>query len=332
MRLTRIAGIGHYVPDRVVTNQELETLMDTSDEWIRERTGICERRFAAPDQGSTDMGIEAARRAMKDAGWAPGDVQFLIFATLSPDMFFPGDGVLLQRALGLGTAGAMDVRNQCTGFLYALSAADAYVRMGMYDRVLVVGGEVHSTGLRMDDEGRDMAVLFGDGGGAVCLESTDGKDGSHLIWHRLHSDGNFAEELCIKKPGAINRPWISAEMIEDRSSAPYMNGREVFRNAVTRFPEVINEVLAAQNLTAQQVDFVIPHQANLRITEAVRKRLGLTEDRVVSNIERYGNTTAASIPIALSEVVEAGRVNRGDLVCLAAFGSGFTWAASLLRY
>ena len=332
MRLTRIAGTGHYVPERVVTNQELETMMDTSDEWIRERTGIRERRFAAPGQGSTAMGVEAARAAMESAGWAPADVQFVIFATLSPDMFFPGDGVLLQRELGLGTTGAMDVRNQCTGFLYALSAADAYVRMGMYDRVLVVGGEVHSTGLCIDDEGRDMAVLFGDGGGAACLEVTDGEDGSFLIWHHLHSDGHFAEELCIRKPGAINRPWIDKEMIEDRSSAPYMNGREVFKNAVTRFPEVINEALQEQGLTAEQVDFVIPHQANLRITEAVRKRLGLPEEKVVSNIEKYGNTTAASIPIALSELVDSGRVERGNLLCLAAFGSGFTWAASLLRY
>ena len=332
MRLTKIVGTGHYVPDRVVTNHELETLMDTSDEWIRERTGIRERRFAAPGQGSTEMGLHAARAALAVAGWKPKDVEFVIFATVSPDMYFPGDGVLLQRELGLGTAGAMDVRNQCTGFLYGLSAADAFIRMGMYDRILLVGAEVQSTGLLLDDEGRDMAVLFGDGGGAVCLEVTDSEDGSALIWHHLHSDGKFAEELCIKKPGALNRPWITADMIEDRSTAPYMNGREVFRNAVTRFPEVIYEALEKQGLTTEEVDFVIPHQANLRITEAVRKRLGLTEDKVISNIEKYGNTTAASIPIAFSELVQAGRVERGNLVCLAAFGSGFTWAASLLRY
>ena len=332
MRLTRIAGTGHYVPERIVTNHELETMMDTSDEWIRERTGIGERRFAGPGQGSTAMGVEAARAAMEEAGWGPADVQFVIFATLSPDMFFPGDGVLLQRALGLGTTGAMDVRNQCTGFLYALSAADAYVRMGMYDRVLVVGGECQSSGLHINDEGRDLAVLFGDGGGAACLEVTDGDDGSFLIWHHLHSDGCFAEELCIRKPGAINRPWLDKEMIDDRSSAPYMNGREVFKHALKRFPEVINEALAEQGLTTEHVDLVIPHQANLRITEAVRKRLGLPENKVFSNIEKYGNTTAASIPIALSELVNSGRVERGNLLCLAAFGSGFTWAASLLRY
>jgi len=306
--------------------------MDTSDEWIRERTGIQERRFAAPGQGSTEMGLQAARAALDEAGWEPADVQFVIFATVSPDMFFPGDGVLLQKELGLGTVGALDVRNQCTGFLYSLSVADAFIRMGMYDRILVVGGEVQSSGLILNDAGRDMAVLFGDGGGAACLEVTDGADGSALIWHHLHSDGNFAEELCIKKPGAINRPWITAEMIEEQSTAPFMNGREVFRNAVTRFPEVIHQALDAQGLTSDQVDYVIPHQANLRITEAVRKRLGLSEEKVISNIERYGNTTAASIPIALSELVDSGRVKRGDLLCLAAFGSGFTWAASLLRY
>ncbi len=332
MRLTRIAGTGHYVPDRVVTNQELETMMDTSDEWIRERTGIRERRFAAPGQGSTEMGVRAARAALESAGWAPTDVQFVIFATVSPDMYFPGDGVLLQKELGLGTTGAMDIRNQCTGFLYGLASADALIRMGMYDRILVVGGEVQSTGLILDDQGRDMAVLFGDGGGAVCLEVTDGANGSALIWHHLHSDGNFAEELCIKKPGALNRPWITPEMIEERSTAPRMNGREVFRHAITRFPEVIYQALEKQGLTTEDVDFVIPHQANLRITEAVRKRLRLTEETVISNIEKYGNTTAASIPIAFSELVQAGRVQRGNLICLAAFGSGFTWAASLLRY
>ena len=332
MRLARIVGTGHYVPERVVTNHELETVMETSDEWIRERTGIRERRFAAPGEGSTDMGERAARASLEEAGWEPPDVQFIIFATLSPDMYFPGDGVLLQRRLGLEGVGAMDVRNQCTGFLYALSAADAYIRMGMYDRILVVGAECHSSGLRMNTEGRDTAVLFGDGGGAACLEVTDGSDGSHLIWHHLHADGRYAEALCIRKPGAANRPWISKDMIDEGSTNPYMNGREVFRNAVKRFPEVIEEALAVQGMSKDQLDLVIPHQANLRITEAVRKRLGLPEEKVLSNIEKYGNTTAASIPIALSEVVKDGAVKRGDLICLAAFGSGFTWAASLLRY
>jgi 3-oxoacyl-[acyl-carrier-protein] synthase-3 len=305
-RRTRIAGTGHYVPDRVVTNHELEEMMNTSDEWIRERTGIRERRFTDSETTCTDLGVAAARLALEDAGWSEKDVQFIIFATLSPDMYFPGNGVLLQGKLGLPGVGALDVRNQCTGFLYALSAADAFIRVGMYDRVLVVGSERHSTGLRMDDRGRDTAVLFG--------------------------DGRYANELCIRSPGSATRPWLTKEMVDDGSSHPYMNGREVFRNAVIRFREVIVEALESQGYTTEQVDAVIPHQANQRITDAVTKRLGLPPEKVISNIERYGNTTAASIPIALSETVKAGTIRRGSLVCLAAFGSGFTWASTLLRY
>jgi 3-oxoacyl-[acyl-carrier-protein] synthase-3 len=327
-----MASVGHFVPDRVVTNHDLEQVMDTSDEWIRERSGIAERRFADDGVGCTDLGIRAAQVAMDKAGWKPEDVDFVLFATLSPDMYFPGNGVLLQRELGLRDVGAMDVRNQCTGFVYAISAADAFIRMGMFDRVLVVGAEKHSAGLRMDSDGRDTAVLFGDGGGAACLEVTDGSDGSRFLWHHLHSDGRYATELCIAKPGAGNTPWISAEMIEEGSVHPYMNGREVFKHAVTKFPAVIQEVLATEGFKPEDVDLVIPHQANERITEVVRKRLGVPDEKVYSNIARYGNTTAASIPIALSEAVAEGLVKRGSLVCLAAFGSGFTWAANLLRY
>lgn len=331
-RFTRVAGIGHYVPPGVVTNHDLEQLMDTSDEWIQERSGIKERRHAAPGVTCTDLAVEAARAAMADAGWKPEDVQFVIFATLSPDLYFPGNGVLLQHKLGLGEVGALDVRNQCTGFVYGLSAADGYIRMGTFDRILLVGAELHSPGLQFNTRGRDTAVLFGDGAGAVCLEATDGKDGSHVMGHRLHSNGEFAEILCIKKPGAANRPWITKEMIDEGSVNPYMNGREVFRHAVTKFPAVILEVLEAHGVRPDELALVVPHQANLRITEAVRKRLDLPDQKVYSNIQRYGNTTAASIPIALSEAVTAALVKRGDLVCLASFGSGFTWAASLLRY
>jgi len=332
MRLARIAGTGHFVPEKVVTNADLAAVMDTSDEWIVERTGIRERRFTDAGFTGTDMAVAASRQALIESGWEPSDVQFIIFATLSPDMYFPGNGVLLQRDLGLPGVGALDVRNQCSGFLYSLSAADAYIRMGMYDRILVVGAERHSAGLRMDEIGRDTAVLFGDGAGAVCLEVTTDTDGSRLISHYLHADGRFAEELCIKSPGAGQQPWLTTEMVDDGSSHPHMNGREVFRNAVTRFPEVIMEALDGEGLTIDQVDVVIPHQANQRITDAVTKRLGLPREKVLSNIERYGNTTAASIPIALSEAVTSGKVQRGNLVCLAAFGSGFTWASSLLRY
>lgn len=332
MRFARIAGVGHFVPERVVTNHDLEKLMDTSDAWIRERSGIEERRFAEDGVGSAGLGEAAALAALRDAGWKPDDVQFIVFATLSPDLYFPGNGVLLQRELGVTDVGAMDVRNQCTGFVYALSVADAYIRMGMYDRVLVVGAELQSAGLRMDTAGRDTAVLFGDGGGAVCVEATEDADGGRLIWHHLHADGRYADELTIRKPGSRNRPWLSRDMLDTDDVYPYMNGREVFRHAVTKFPAVIQEVLASQSLTTGDLDLVIPHQANERITEAVRKRLGVDANKVYSNIARYGNTTAASIPIALSEAVAEGRVRRGSLVCLAAFGSGFTWGANLLRY
>ena len=332
MRLARIVGTGHYLPERIVTNRDLEKLMDTSDEWIQERSGIRERRFVEPGTGSTDLALEAAKAALDDAGWQAEDVQFIIFATLSPDMYFPGNGVLLQEKLGLREIGAMDVRNQCTGFLYGLSAADAYIRMGMFDRILLVGAEVHSSGLRLDTEGRDTAVLFGDGAGAICLDAGGEENGSRLIWHHLHADGRFADQLCMRVPSAAANPWISHEMIDEGLTSPHMNGREVFRHAVVRFPEVIVEALERQGLSSEDVDMVIPHQANQRITEAVRKRLNVPEEKVYSNIARYGNTTAASIPIALSEVVKAGGVSRGNLVCLAAFGSGFTWAASLLRY
>ena len=331
-RYTRIAGLGHYLPERLVTNQELEGLMDTSDAWIQERTGIKERHFTADGETCTDMAVQAAKAAIADAGWTTDDVQFVIFATLAPDHFFPGNGVLLQHALGLGEVGAMDIRNQCTGFVYGLSAADGYIRMGTFDRVLLVGSERQSPALQLTTEGRDTAVLFGDGAGAMCLEVTDGEANGHVMGHRLHSNGKYALELSVRKPGAANRPWLTKEMIDDGSTNIVMNGREVFRHAITKFPAVILEVLGDHGVKPDDVDLIIPHQANQRITEAVRQRLRLPEEKVYSNIARHGNTTAASIPIAFSEAVNEGRVKRGDLVCVASFGSGFTWAASLLRF
>lgn len=344
-RYARLAGIGHHVPSRVVTNEDLAQLMDTSDAWIRERTGIAERRWVDEDTSCTDLAEAAARRALDDAGWSTDDVEFILFATLSPDLYFPGNGVLLQDQLGIGHVGALDLRTQCTGFIYALATADAYLRSGMYRRILVVGAEVHSRGLRLDDEGRDTAVLFGDGAGAVCVDVGEAHVGegeapggipssreSRILAHALHGDGSHALDLCARKPGSGTSPFLSLEQIEAGDTAPSMNGREVFKNAVRRFPEVIGEVLEIAGILPEELDFLVPHQANARITEAVRDRMGLPEDRVASNIHRYGNTTAASIPLALSEAVAEGRVKRGDLVCLAAFGAGFTWAASLLRY
>jgi len=332
MARCRIAGIGKYLPPRVVPNEELAALMDTTDEWIQARSGIKERRFAADDVGSTELGVLAARDALQDAGWQESDIEFIIFATLSPDLYFPGNGVLLGRDLGLEGIGALDVRNQCTGFVYGLSVADAFIRMGLYGKILLVGAECHSAGLRLDDIGRDTAVLFGDGGGAMCLESAPDDSKSSVLWHKLHADGRYAEELWVPEPGSRTRPWISSQMIEDGRVAPLMNGREVFRHAITKFPAVIEEVIESQGFTKDDVRMIVPHQANLRITEAVIKRLGVQKEKVYSNIERYGNTTAASIPIAMKEAVEEGKIKRGDLVCLASFGSGFTWAASLLRY
>ena len=331
----RIAGIGHYVPPRVVTNDDLAAIMDTSDAWIQERTGIQERRFVDEGTSCTDLAEAASRRALDDAGWDPSDVEFILFATLSPDLYFPGNGVLLQHQLGIGHVGALDLRTQCTGFVYGLATADAFIQSGQYRRILVVGAEVHSRGLRLSDQWRDTAVLFGDGAGVVCVEATDGKgwgDSSRFLAHALHSDGAHALDLCARKPGSGDAPFVSAEQIEAGDTAPSMNGREVFKNAVRRFPEVIGEVLEKAGVAPEELGFVVPHQANARITEAVRARLNMPAERVASNIHRYGNTTAASIPIALSESIAEGKVQRGDIVCLAAFGAGFTWAANLLRY
>ena len=348
---TKIAGIGHYVPEHVVTNHDLEKLMDTSNEWIIERTGIEQRRFASrKDEATSTMGTLAARRAIEDAKAQVEDVDFIIFATLSPDYYFPGSGVLTQRQLGLADRGigALDVRNQCSGFVYALTVGDAMIKSGMYKNILVVGAETHSMGLDFTTRGRDISVLFGDGAGAVLLQPTL-EDNQGIISNRLHADGREAEELSFISPGAhggvhhedgnfgfTDNPYdpvfVTQTMLDDSHLFPYMNGKHVFKFAVQKFPEVIMEVLEEGGLTPADIDLLVPHQANLRISQFVQKRLQLGDDQVYNNIQKYGNTTAASIPIALSEAKEAGRVNRGDLVCLAAFGSGFTWAASLLRW
>lgn len=327
---SRITGIGFHVPDRVVTNHDLEALMDTSDAWIVERTGIRQRHFVAGDVGSSDLGIEAARRALADAGRAARDVDFVIFATTTPDWMFPGNGVLVQQALGLDTVGALDVRNACSGFVYALSVADAFVRMGRYRCVLVIGAEVQSTGLDLSTDGRDMAVLFGDGAGAAVVEPTEAPRGI-LSW-ALHSEGALARELWCEAPSSRVPGRITTEMLEQRRQLPRMNGRQVFKNATTRFPEVIHEVLAAAGHTLEEVALIVPHQANQRIGDAVAQRLGVPPEKVFQNIERYGNTTAASIPIALTEARDQGRFRDGDLVVLAAFGAGFAWAGCAMRW
>lgn len=329
-RHSRITGLGFHVPPRTVTNHDLTALMDTSDAWIVERTGIRERHFVDPGTGSSDLGVEAARKALADAGRTAADVDFVIFATTTPDWMFPGNGVLVQQQLGLATVGALDVRNACSGFLYGLSVADAFVRMGRYRCVLVIGAEVQSTGLDLSTRGRDMAVLFGDGAGAAVVEPCAAPRGI-LSW-ALHSEGALARELWCEAPSSREAGRVTPEMLAAGRQYPQMNGRQVFKNATTRFPEVIHEVLAASGHTLDEVALIVPHQANRRIGDAVAERLGVAPERVFQNIERYGNTTAASIPIALTEARDAGRVREGDLVVLAAFGAGFAWAGSVIRW
>jgi 3-oxoacyl-[acyl-carrier-protein] synthase-3 len=325
-----ISGVGHYVPEKVITNFDLEKMMDTSDEWIRERSGIIERRFVAEDENNTDMAEKATYMALKRAGLQVEDIEFIIYATLSPEYFFPGSGCILQEKLGLGTIGALDVRNQCSGFIYGLSIADQFIKTGVYKNILVIGSEVQSRGIDLTTRGRDVAVLFGDGAGAAIMSrSNDEKRG--IIATKLHAQGKYLKELWCEDPGSIKNPRLSHELIDSVSHWPHMNGRNVFKNAVTRFPEVIFEIFKEAGLNKDEVDLVIPHQANDRITEAVRLRLELPVGKVYSNIRKYGNTTAASIPIAMSEAIDEGIIKEGSLVCLAAFGSGFTWAAALLR-
>jgi 3-oxoacyl-[acyl-carrier-protein] synthase III len=333
MYRSRIAGLGRHVPERVITNEYLSTIMETNDAWIIERTGIKERRFIDPAKDTVaNMAAKASRIALQRAGLTEKDVDFIVFATITPDYFFPGSGVLLQRELGLdGSIGALDIRNACSGFIYALSVADQFIRTGMYKNVLVVGAEIQSTALDLTTRGRNTAVIFGDGAGAVVLQRSETPG---LLSTHLHSDGRFAEELYVKDPGS-SRPHEERqpEQILDTSSFKvYMNGNQVFKHAVVRFMEVIHEALQANNLRKEDINLLVPHQANLRISQYIQEKLELKDDQVYNNIMRYGNTTAASIPIALSEAWEEGKIKENDLICLAAFGSGFTWASALIRW
>lgn len=332
MRNSKIAGVGHYVPEKVVTNFDLEKLMDTSNEWILERTGIQERRYFQDGVDTTsNMGAKASRKALEMAGLRPQDVDMIVFATLSPDYVFPGSGVLMQRELGLKEIPALDVRNQCSGFVYALSVADQFIKTGMYNNILVVGSEIHSNGLDFSTRGRNVSVIFGDGAGAVVLTPSESTERGILSTH-LHADGEFAEELAVIDPGSSKKDRLTHEMIDEGTVYPYMNGNQVFKHAVTRFPEAIEEALNKNGYKATDIDMLIPHQANLRITNYIQQKMGLPAEKVMSNIHKYGNTTAASVPIALSEAVQEGRIKAGDLVCMAAFGSGFTWASALIRW
>ena len=331
-KLAAILGAGHYLPSRVVTNDDLAKMFPTSDDWIVQRTGIRERRFIEESGiGASDLALPAARMALERAGRAPKDVDAILFATLSPDVNFPGSGCFLAHKLGLPGVPALDVRNQCSGFLYSLSVADAWVRAGVYRTVLVVGAEVHSTGLEFTERGRDISVLFGDGAGAVVVgESPDGKAGIRSI--RLHADGVGAQDLWLEAPASRNIPRLTHEMIEEGRVWPRMNGKAVFRWATEKMPEVARAVLADVAWTPESVDLFVPHQANMRINQLVASKLGIPEAKTVHNIERYGNTTAATIPIGLSESFQDGRLAPGHRVLMAAFGAGFTWAGAAVQF
>jgi 3-oxoacyl-[acyl-carrier-protein] synthase-3 len=333
---SKITGLGYYVPDNVVTNDDLSKVMDTDDAWIQERTGIQERRHVVKGDGdtTTTMGVKAAKIAIERAGIDKDDIDFIVFATLSPDYYFPGPGVLVQRDLGIKTVGALDVRNQCSGFVYGISVADQYIKSGMYKNILVIGSELHSHGLDMSTRGRAVSVIFGDGAGAALLSREEDTSKGILSTH-LHSEGQHAEELSLIAPG-MGKRWVTDILKDadpkDESYFPYMNGQFVFKNAVVRFSEVIMEGLNKNKLGPTDIDLLVPHQANLRISQFIQKKFGLGDNQVYNNIMKYGNTTAASIPIALTEAWEFGKVNSGDLVVLAAFGSGFTWGSAIIKW
>ena len=349
MHQSKIAGIGMYVPENIVTNNDLKKYMETSDEWIQERTGIQERRYAHRTEETTaTMGIAAAKIAIERAGITAQDIDFIIFATLSPDYYFPGCGVLVQRALQMKEIGALDIRNQCSGFVYALSVADQFIKTGMYKNILVIGSEKHSFGIDFSTRGRNVSVIFGDGAGAVVLQPAL-TQGQGILSTHLHSDGASAEILAMYNPGTHANYWMdkkvadfddaemgemfmSKAMIDNAQNFPFMDGPAVFKKAIIKFPEVIIESLTANGLTIADLNMLIPHQANLRIAQYVQQKLQLKDDQVYNNIMYYGNTTAASVPIALCEAWQQGKIKEGDLVCLAAFGSGFTWASALIRW
>ena len=332
MNYSKIIGVGHHIPENIVTNEQLSTMMETSDEWITERTGIKQRRWVDPSKDTVaNMAAKASRIALQRAGLKEQDVEFIVFATITPDYFFPGSGVLLQRELGLEGIGALDIRNACSGFIYALSVADQFIKTGMYKTILVVGAEIQSTAIDPTTRGRNTAVIFADGAGAAILQPAEQPG---ILSTHLHADGKYAEELYVRDPGS-SRPREERQPEQILDTTHYkvvMNGNQVFKHAVVRFMEVIHEALQANQMNKESINLLIPHQANLRISQFIQEKMNLRDDQVYNNIMRVGNTTAASIPIAMSEAWEQGKIRENDLICLAAFGSGFTWASALIRW
>lgn len=336
MQNSRIVGVGHYVPEKVVTNNDLAKLMDTNDDWIVERTGIKERRYYDYKTDTcSNMAAKATKMALERAKLDIEEIDLIVFATITPDYLFPGSGVLMQRELGLDkkTIAAIDIRNACSGFVYALSIADQFIKTGMYKTIAVIGAEIQSSAMEFSDRQRHISVIFGDGAGAAILQATD-QPGIGILSTHLHSDGTYAEELYVKDPGSSRKreDRLTPEILDGVTTKPHMNGNLVFKHAVVRFMEVITEALKTNGKNKEDIDLLVPHQANLRISNFIEKKLQLEEGVVYNNIQRYGNTTGASIPIALSEAWAEGKIKENDLVCLAAFGSGFTWASALIKW
>lgn len=333
MHKTKIVSTGMFVPTKVVTNFDLQKMMDTTDEWIQQRSGIKERRWVQPGDTTLSMAIAASKQAIERAKIDVNEIDMIIFGALVTDYIFPGTGVLLQRELGFkNPVPALDIRNQCSGFVYALTIADAWIRTGMYKKILIVGSEIHSTSMDKTTAGREISVLFGDGAGAMIVERTDDKSESCIIDSVLHSEGKYAENLAIKKPSSGDFPRIRSDKQFEQDCYPVMDGRLVFKNAVTRMTETVSSILAKNNFKKEDVNFVIAHQANLRINQMVMNQLEIPFEKTHHTLDRYGNTTMATIPITFDEALLENKVKRGDLVVFVAFGAGFTWGANLLRY
>ena len=325
-----ISGVGHYVPENIITNHDLSKLIDTSDEWITERTGIKERRYADEGVGPSDLAIPAVEAALQNANLDKDDIGLIIFATISPDYYLPGAGSILQHKMSFPNIGALDIRSACSGFIYGLSIADQYIKSGAFEHILLVCSEVQSTTMDMSDRGRNVSVIFGDGAAATVISKTNENFG--VLSTHLHSDGAYCKELWVKEPSTLSSNRLNAQSIKDGEHYVQMNGKEVFRHAVTRFPETINEALEFNNLTVDDIDLLIPHQANLRISKMVQKKIGLDDSKIFNNIQKYGNTTAASIPICISEALNQNKIKKGDIVVCAAFGAGFTWGSSIIKW